>query len=186
MITASDARREGSSCDQQPTSSLSGSTRPGYGRRASPSPSRRGGPPPESGQTSGPASPAPGGESTARSWKAFAVLGLTPPGAATPPGGPVGPPPGGVVPVGLLFDDVRLWFSNRGQSPLSPPDFGQQFLATAQDRDWRGRSTVRRSPDNRAPTRRYAWPSARWDEHYAAWRRWRLRAIQCGAIPRNR
>ena len=53
-----------------------------------------------------------------------------------PPGGPSGSQPGGVVPVGLLFDDVRLWFSNRGQSPLSPPDFGQQFLATAQDRAW--------------------------------------------------
>ena len=52
------------------------------------------------------------------------------------PGGPSGPPPGGVVPVGLLFRDVRLWFSNRGQSPLSPPDFGQQFLAAAQDRAW--------------------------------------------------
>jgi hypothetical protein len=56
--------------------------------------------------------------------------GLHPGGVLTPGGIP------GVVPLGLRFPEVYLWFSDRGQDVGSPQDFGQQFLATAEDRAW--------------------------------------------------
>src|SRR5262249_29570497 len=39
-------------------------------------------------------------------------------------------------PVGLLFRDVHLWFSDRGQDISNPPPSGQQFLAKASDVAW--------------------------------------------------